>query len=150
MSSLKDALELTTPMEEQWNRDAFRTFDQAESMEGQVASVDKLGASNVGESIDIIQNCDGAFILGLTKKMLINDYDVEELDSKYLIFKLVAYRGRAPKYTAFHHRFATGNDLRLIEDVNMPTPVSAISTSERLKNEASSGTVRTKGKRTIV
>jgi replicative DNA helicase len=42
----------------QLNRDAFREFESSTTMEGQISAVEKMGASNVGESIDLIQNVD--------------------------------------------------------------------------------------------
>jgi len=42
----------------QMNRDAFRQYEASTTMEGQISAVEKMGASNVGESIDLIQNVD--------------------------------------------------------------------------------------------
>ena len=42
----------------QLNREAFKTLEEADSFDEKVKASDKLGASNVGESIDIIQNVD--------------------------------------------------------------------------------------------
>lgn len=42
----------------QLNREAFREFEASTTMEGQISAVEKMGASNVGESIDLIQNVD--------------------------------------------------------------------------------------------
>lgn len=57
----------------QLNRTAFAEIEAATSFEEQVRASEKLGASNVGESIDIIQNVDLAMIINRMQKRLVND-----------------------------------------------------------------------------
>ena len=63
-------------------------------MEGQISAVEKMGAFNVGESIDLIQNVDYAFILGRASNTVVNEYGEAENKDRYLIFKLIKARGK--------------------------------------------------------
>ena len=56
--SSESELRLTNSIENIWNREAFRNFEASSTMEGQISAVEKMGASNIGESIDLIQNVD--------------------------------------------------------------------------------------------
>ena len=104
-------------------------------MEGQVAAVDKMGASNVGESIDLIQNVDYAFILGKTQQSQVDESGELEYSDRYLVFKLIKVRGKQPKITSFKHRFKDGNDMALIEDLNLPTSRSILTMQDVVKDK---------------
>jgi replicative DNA helicase len=133
----------------QLNREAFREFEASNTMEGQISAVEKMGASNVGESIDLIQNVDYAFILGRTQNTKLNEYDEVEYSDKYLIFKLIAARGKAPKIISFKHRFKDKNDMALLEDLNMPQSLSVLTAEDVAKDRISANGVKTKGPRKI-
>jgi replicative DNA helicase len=133
----------------QLNREAFREFEASATMEGQISAIEKMGASNVGESIDLIQNVDYAFILGRTQNSHLNERDEVEYSDRYLIFKLIAARGKAPKITSFKHRFKDANDMALIEDVNMPTSISVLTYEDVAKDRIANNGVKTKGPRKI-
>jgi hypothetical protein len=144
-------LKLTTSIEHKWNRNAFRDYEASTTMEGQIAAVDKMGASNVGESIDLIQNVDYAFILGRTQHTQVNEEGELEFSDRYLVFKLIAARGKQPKVTSFKHRFKDGNDMALVEDINHPFSKSVMTTQDIAKEKImSSGSQRIKSsKRSI-
>lgn len=109
---------------QQLNREAFKAIDEAETFEEKIRSSDKLGAANVGESIDIIQNCDCSFIVNKMQKRIINeDGDVEYTD-RYLFVKLISSRMKQPAVISFKHRFKDDNDMALIDDINLPRPLS--------------------------
>jgi len=133
----------------QLNREAFREFEASNTMEGQISAVEKMGASNVGESIDLIQNVDYAFILGRTQNTKLNEYDEVEYSDKYLIFKLIAARGKAPKIISFKHRFKDKNDMALLEDLNMPQSLSVLTSEDLAKDRITQNGVKTKGPRKI-
>jgi hypothetical protein len=133
----------------QMNREAFRAYEASSTMEGQISAVEKMGASNVGESIDLIQNVDYAFILGRTQNVQFNEYDEIEYSDRYLIFKLIAARGKQPKITSFKHRFKDGNDMALIEDVNLPRSLSITTMEEIAKDRVTSSGQKTRGPRSI-
>jgi len=118
-------------------------------MEGQISAVEKMGASNVGESIDLIQNVDYAFILGRTQNTKLNEYDEIEYSDRYLIFKLIAARGKAPKVTSFKHRYKDSNDMALIEDLNMPNSISVLTMEDVAKDRIATNGQKTKGPRKI-
>jgi len=147
--SSKSGLSLTNSIENKWNREAFRSFEASSTMEGQISAVEKMGASNIGESIDLIQNVDYAFILGRTQNTHLNEYDQIEYSDRYLIFKLIAARGKAPKITSFKHRFKEGNDMALIEDINLPRSASTITIEDVVKERTSISGQKTKGPRKI-
>jgi replicative DNA helicase len=133
----------------QMNREAFRAFEASSTMEGQISAIEKMGASNVGESIDLIQNVDYAFILGRTSNTKLNEYDEIEYSDRYLIFKLIAARGKAPKVTSFEHRFKDKNDMALVEDVNLPQSVSVMTMKDVVKDRIATNGQKTKGPRKI-
>lgn len=134
----------------QLNREAFRAFEEADSITGQVSAVEKLGASNVGESIDLIQNVDYAFIIGRgTNANTTPDGEIESVD-KYLIFKLIACRSKQPKYNGFQHRFKENNDMALIEDINMPMSISVKRIEGLVQQKILDNGQKTRGKRSIV
>jgi hypothetical protein len=133
----------------QMNREAFRAYEASTTMEGQISAVEKMGASNVGESIDLIQNVDYAFILGRTQNTKLNEYDEIEYSDRYLIFKLIAARGKAPKVTSFKHRFKDSNDMALIEDLNMPNSISVLTMEDVAKDRIATNGQKTKGPRKI-
>jgi replicative DNA helicase len=133
----------------QMNRDAFRQYEASTTMEGQISAVEKMGASNVGESIDLIQNVDYAFILGRTQNTKLNEYDEVEYSDRYLIFKLIAARGKAPKITSFKHRFKDENDMSLIEDANMAQSISVMTMEDVAKDRIATNGQKTKGPRKI-
>jgi hypothetical protein len=133
----------------QLNREAFREFEASTTMEGQISAVEKMGASNVGESIDLIQNVDYAFILGRTQNTKVNEHDEVEYSDRYLIFKLIAARGKAPKITSFKHRFKDKNDMGLVEDINMAYSVSVLTSEDVAKDRIAQNGQKTKGPRKI-
>jgi len=133
----------------QLNRESFREFEATSTMEGQISAVEKMGAHNVGESIDIIQNCDMAFILGRTQNTKLNEFDEVEFSDRYLIFKLIASRGKTPKLISFKHRFKDQNDLALIEDINLPKSMSILTAEDVAKDRIATNGIKTQGKRRI-
>jgi len=147
--SSESGLSLTNLAEHKWNRSAFRDYEASNTMEGQIAAVDKMGASNVGESIDLIQNVDYAFILGRTQHSQSNEYGELEFSDRFLVFKLVKARGKQPKITSFKHRFKDGNDMALIEDINKGKPLSNLTIEDVARDKISTNGYKTQGKRSI-
>jgi replicative DNA helicase len=133
----------------QLNRDAFREFEASNTMEGQISAVEKMGASNVGESIDLIQNVDYAFILGKTQASHMNERDEIEYTDRFLVFKLIASRGKSSKITSFKHRFKDANDMALIEDLNMPNSISVLTYDDLAKDRVTTNGQKTRGPRKI-
>ena len=101
---------------------------------------DKLGASNVGESIDIIQNVDMAFIVNRMQKRVINDDGEVQYCDKYLFIKLIACRTKQPPIVSFKHRFETDNDMRLIEDIGLAHPVSTSNDADLIRDRINQST----------
>lgn len=101
----------------QLNRDAFKEYEQADDLASKTKAVYQMGASNVGESIDIVQNADYAFIINRTVVQNRNEAGDLESTDRILTVKLVACRGKQPDIMQFSHPFADNNDLRLDEDV---------------------------------
>lgn len=118
----------------QLNREAFKVMESAGSYEEKIAAATKLGASQVGESIDIIQNSDVAIALGRINNSSINENGECEYNDRYLFVKCIASRNFNPPIEQFQVRFSEGNDLRLIEDIYEKTPLSTI-TTEALIND---------------
>lgn len=102
----------------QLNRDAFKEYEQAEDLASKTKAVYQMGASNVGESIDIVQNADYAFIINRTIEQHHDDAGHLDTVDRILNVKLIACRGKQPDIMQFSHPFADNNDLRLDEDIN--------------------------------
>jgi len=147
--SCESGLSLTNLTEHKWNRSAFRDYEASNTMEGQIAAVDKMGASNVGESIDLIQNVDYAFILGKTQHSQTNEFGELEYSDRFLVFKLVKVRGKQPKITSFKHRFKDGNDMALIEDINKNQSLSNLTIQDVAKDKMSTNGMKTHGRRSF-
>jgi len=92
---------------------------------------------------------DYAFILGRANNVQYNEKGEIDYNDRYLIFKLIASRGKQPKITSFKHRFKDGNDMSLIEDVNKPTSVSILTVDDLVKDRVAQSGQKTRGPRSI-
>jgi replicative DNA helicase len=134
----------------QLNREAFKTLEDANSFDEKVLASDKLGVSNVGESIDIIQNCDVSIIINkMQNRVQNNDGDVEYTD-RYLFVKLIATRCKQPKIESFKHRFKDNNDMALMEDLNLPKSLSIETNTDFIRQRMKEHGQKTGGGRTII
>lgn len=134
----------------QLNREAFRVLDEAESFDEKLRASEKLSSANIGESIDVIQNCDCGFIINQMFKKQFNDDGELEYSDHYLYVKLLACRTKQPPITSFKHRFKDGNGMALIEDINMPRPISTSNEIDFIKSRVSQDGSKTRGARKIV
>lgn len=97
----------------QLNRSGASTIDAAaESNKSDITRL--LGRANVGESWNIIENSDWVTIINKEMKD----------DIEYMVFKRIKCRFRASKMSYFVHPFEKGNEIKLIEDVELPHQVS--------------------------
>ena len=134
----------------QFNRDGVREVESATTLMDQIASIERVGSSNISESIDIFQNADYCFSLGRATDMAINEAGSPEVKGKYLVVKLLAGRGKEPKVKSFKHRFIDGNDMRLDEDVDCPYSKSTFTKENMVNQSQASSEARTKGPRRIL
>lgn len=122
----------------QLNRGAIAELDNAESFEQKISAIGRIGGSNVGESIDIIQNVDFAFAMIRTIDTKFSEDGIIESVDKYLNFKTVATRYKTCDIDSFIQRFKENNDMCLVEDVDAKVPTSIIGSksliSERINN----------------
>ena len=133
----------------QLNRDAFKAKEEAETFSEVCRAFNKLGASNVGESIDIIQNVDWAAAIDKNSRPQRNeDGDIEFVDN-YFFMKLIACRMKQPRILSIRHRFADGNDMKLIEDINMPRMVSVVNEDDFIRDQVNNNQIKSNGKRSI-
>ena len=133
----------------QLNREAFRALEDADGFDKKIAASDKLGASNIGESIDIIQNADYAFIVNRMENIQRNDNGDIESHDRYLFVKLIACRAKQPKITSFTHRFRNDNGMQLIEDINLKIPQSTATDEDLIKRRIDANTGKLTGPRRI-
>lgn len=102
----------------QLNRDAFKIFQEMgeTAIQKQMDINKRLGSHNIGESIDLIQNVDYAFIVARSEqtKQLSEDVFKKEF---YLHVKLLANRGKDVPIDNFIHPFETENNFRIVEDI---------------------------------
>lgn len=135
---------------QQLNREAFKSLEDAGSFEEKLRASDKLGASNIGESIDIIQNVDFAFIVNRMQKRVVNDDGEVQYCDKYLFLKLIACRTKQPTIISFKHRFEDGNDMKLIEDIGLAHPVSTSTDADLIREKISNSQPKAVGPRKIL
>jgi len=90
------------------NRDAARVVEEDAAKANHTDVVMKLGKSNAGESLLMIDNLDGAFIIN-------PDYDDD--CNKYMVIKSIKTRTKEGR-TYIVQPFVYGNSIRLVEDLN--------------------------------
>ena len=91
-----------------------------------------------------------AFIVNqMFRKQINDDGDLEYVDH-YLYIKLIACRSKQPAITSFKHRFKDGNGMALIEDINLPRPVSTSTDTEFIRDRQNQNGQKTRGPRSIV
>lgn len=90
-----------------------------------------------------------AFIVNKMQKRSFNDDGDLEYTDRYLFVKLIACRSKQPAITSFRHRFKDDNDMALIEDINLPRPVSTQTEVDFIRNRVDANGTKTKGKRII-
>ena len=92
------------------NRDAMKEIESYGKRATHMDVTQKLGKSNVSESVMILNNCDGAIIIN-------KDYD--EQNNCFMGFNLIKTRVKT-KLFYFAQPFMYGRDIKLVEDVNGP------------------------------
>jgi hypothetical protein len=135
----------------QINRTGIAALDDAESFEEKLRAFEKVGMSSVSESLDIIMNTDYAFTINRLEKKQFNEAGEVEYSDRYLAVKLIACRAKQPSIISFKHRFADGNGMKLIEDINLPRPVSTLTDTDLIKDRmANNQNTKAGGGRKIV
>lgn len=135
----------------QLNREAFRTFESAPSFEEKIKASNSLGVSQIGDSIDIVRNCDIAFIVNRIQNRCADENGEFTIIDKYLFVKLIATRMKMPKITSFQHRFKEGNGMALIDDIRAGRPYSTKTDIEYIQEKSERNGQRTmKGGRQII
>ena len=132
----------------QLNREAFRQCELAETFEEKIKASNTLGVSQIGDSIDVVRNCDVAFIVNRIQNVMIGENENDPIIDRYLFIKLIASRMKMPKITSFQHRFKDGNGMALIDDINATKPFSTKTETELARSRIEGGQ-KTTGKRTI-
>lgn len=100
----------------QINREGARALDAA--MENNKADIGRfVGRGNIGSAWEIIENSDWVCMINVEKK--------KNTDHYYLTFKRVKIRYRdADDLGYFNHPFMDGNRMRLVDDIDLPNPIS--------------------------
>ena len=131
----------------QMNREALSDLETAQNVEQKAAAFKKIGGSNIGESLAIIQNCDVAFSIGRINDIkLAEDGSVDTID-KYLSIKMVANRCKnVSDIESFMHRFADNNDMKLLEDADAKTSTSIINPSSITADRVSNNNIKSRGR----
>ena len=89
------------------NRDAAKTIEDGNAKSTPTDITMKLGKSNVGESLLMMDNIDCAIIINL---------DFDENNNTYMVFSLIKMRDKTER-TYIAQPFMYGSRIRLIEDV---------------------------------
>lgn len=110
----------------QMNREAIREIEKAETIDEKFSAAQKLNGSQTGESIDILRNVDFAFVLSIIQSVTRNENGQTEHVDRWLSFKTIASRFETADFNYTKIRFATGNNLRLVEDINEDRPMSTL------------------------
>ena len=105
---------------QQLNREAYRSAnDDSMTLNEKMFSIHSMGANNIGESIDIIQNVDYGIILNKVQDVTLDAEGNVEHTDRWLCFKLAAARGKDPGNVprVFAYKFRDENGMRLDEDI---------------------------------
>lgn len=89
------------------NRDAARIIEEGNSKSSPTDITMKLGKSNVGESLLMMDNIDCAIIINL---------DFDEDGNKYMVYSLIKMRDKTER-TYIAQPFMYGSGIRMVEDV---------------------------------
>lgn len=121
----------------QLNRSAISEMDSAQSFEEKLSAFGRIGASNVGESIDIPQNVDLCFTMVRTVDPKMSEDGKVEYVDKFLQFRVVASRYHSGDIDSFIHPFKENNDMRLVEDANSNISKSIVNKQDLIKEKVS-------------
>lgn len=111
----------------QLNRGAMKELNDTphDSLQSAISASRNIGASNIAESVDVIQNVDCAFTVSLYNDQSKDDDSGVVTSDKYLILRSIAVRfNTLCQTTMFTHRFEKNNGMRIIEDINMSEQLS--------------------------
>lgn len=117
LASLKDLVFITNS---HLNRDAASRIDEA-SKSNKSDLIKLLGRANIGESMLMLDNLDGAF-------MIAQEYDTN--GDKYLGIQRIKKRFKASERSTIFQPYTNPNSITLVEDVGLKVPVF----KETLKN----------------
>ena len=118
----------------QLNRDGNSIIDSALDGENKQDVLRFVGASNIGNCWDIMEETDWACIINLERKMSTNEL--------FLTFKRVKIRYNKDNFVAdyFNHPFANVKGVRLMTDVDKDKPLSIASLASDLESVSAKGT----------
>lgn len=133
--ALKKNIPILTAM--QLNRNAIAELDNADTFEKKLNAIGRIGGSNVGESLDIIQNVDFAFTLIRTSDAKFSEEGTLESIDQYLNIKTVASRTVTSNVETIIQRFETNNGMRIQEDTNNAYSLSITNSNALIKNKIS-------------
>ena len=109
-SALKDIPVITNS---HLNRDGAKIIDD-NARNNKADLTRMLGRANIGESMLMLDNLDGAFIIN-------QEWDAE--GNKYMVFKRIKLRYKATHRDYICQPFVKGNDIKLIDDYYSPVPL---------------------------
>ena len=89
------------------NRDAAKTIEEGNAKSSPTDVTMKLGKSNVGESLLMLDNIDCAIIINI---------DFDENNNKYMVFSIIKMRDKTDR-TYIAQPFMYGSSIRMVEDV---------------------------------
>lgn len=89
------------------NRDAAKIIEEGNAKSSPTDITMKLGKSNVGESLLMMDNIDCAIIINL---------DFDEDNNKYMVFSLIKMRDKTDR-TYIAQPFVYGSSIKMVEDV---------------------------------
>ena len=89
------------------NRDAAKTIEEGNVKSSPTDITMKLGKSNVGESLLMLDNLDCAIIINL---------DFDEEGNRYMVYSIVKMRDKTDR-TYIAQPFVYGSSIRMVEDV---------------------------------
>ena len=120
----------------QMNREAIKKIE--DGLESGKSDIGKnLGASNVGESWNMVENVD--YLTCIYKEYK------QSNDTWYMCFKSLKTRAKVPTVSYFAHPFAENNQMHLLEDYDLKEPLSVKSIAETL---ATTENISMRGNRT--
>ena len=127
-ATLKDLVVITNS---HLNREGNRVVD--EGMRSSKSDlIRQLGRANVGESLLMLDNLDGAYIIG-------PEYDAN--GNKFMAFQRIKERFKCTNRKYICQPFVQGSEIKLMEDMDLPVPLFRESMKETPTAEQSYGSI---------
>lgn len=123
LTTMAKDLDIPVVFAMQLNREAIKMFtDSEDNFTATLQNIKKINSSNIGESIDVVQNVDAVFSVALVSDKKKDEMGIVEHSDNYLQIKALESRtGTNTGNNLYYQRFSSENMMMLSEDCNSNT-----------------------------